>query len=211
MTAFCVAALPIGHLTLDYCAPCRGIWFDPQESTRLEPDSVLELFRIIRETADTNPVSPKGIWLCPRCDAGLAKTHDVSRGGPFAYERCPNGHGRFTPYAQFLTEKGFVRHLAKAEIEQIGAVAAQISCHACGGPIDLRHDTACPHCRASIAVLDPHAMQQAVSAYVERCGRSADGIEGRLSVPHILASPMPPPKFRSLIELGIHVVVDFVG
>ena len=152
-----------------------------------------------------------GTWLCPRCDAALIETRDVSRGGAFAYERCPNGHGRFTPYAQFLTEKGFVRHLARAEIERLGAVAVHVRCHSCGGPIDLRRDTACPHCRAPIAVLDPDAMRQAILAYGQRNGKRTADLEHRLSVPQILSSPMSSREFSSLIELGIHAVVDIVG
>jgi len=43
MVGLCVGARPLGHLALDYCMSCRGIWFDPRESTRLALASVLEL------------------------------------------------------------------------------------------------------------------------------------------------------------------------
>lgn len=210
MTALCLASLPVGHLALDYCASCRGIWFDAHESTRLASASVLALFRIVCAHAETMPASPTGRWLCPRCDAALVATRDLSRGGRFAYERCPDGHGRFTPYTQFLVEKGFVRHLAPTEIGRLGAAVAQFRCHACGGPLDLRRDTACPHCRSALAVLDPQAMQKTLEAYDARVARSAGDLEGRLSLPRILSTSGTRHEARSLLELGIQAVVAVV-
>lgn len=208
MVALCIGALPMGHLALDYCATCRGIWFDPYESTRLAPASILELFRIIRdaEKADTQPMASS--LLCPRCAETLIASRDIVRSGPIAYHRCPNGHGRFTPFSQFLTEKGFVRHIAKKEIERIAVRVGQINCHACGGPIDLRVDTACPHCRSPIAVLDSEAIAKAFEEYGKAAAPRIREMTGDLGV-HVRKFPyLPQPRGTSLLELGIAAVVE---
>jgi Zn-finger nucleic acid-binding protein len=207
MVALCLEARPVGHLALDYCAACRGIWFDDYESTRLAPTGVLELFRIIHETQDA-PQRTIDILNCPRCAAKLIETRDIVRSGPFAYHRCPNRHGRFTPFAQFLTEKGFVRHLAKKEIEAVCAGIAQISCHACGAPIDLRVDTACPHCHSPIAVLDAEATTKAFREYGEATGQRIREITGDLGVAAREARFLPTRRCSSLLELGVGALVD---
>lgn len=208
MVALCIGALPLGHLALDYCVTCRGIWFDPHESTRLEPASILELFRIIHDAreAATQPIAPH--LVCPRCAQALLVTRDLVRSGPIAYHRCPNGHGRFTPFAQFLTEKGFVRHIAKKEIRRIALSIGQVSCHACGGPIDLRSDTACPHCRSPIAVLDADAMAKAFAVYSEAAAPGVREIRGELAVAVKSLPFLPRGRGRSLLELGIDAVAE---
>lgn len=206
MIALCVDALPTGQQTLDYCATCRGIWFDVHESTRLAPTSILELFRIIRDAQvdDTLPIAPK--LACPRCRRKLVATRDIARSGPFAYDRCPQGHGRFTPFAQFLTEKGFVRYLPQKEIEEIAIRIGQINCHACGAPIDIRHSTACPHCRAPIAVLDAEAMAKAFAGYDKATAPRIRKVTGDLFVSIPSLPYLPRRSSKSLLELGIGAV-----
>jgi len=208
MVALCIGALPQGHLALDYCVTCRGIWFDPHESTRLAPESILELFRIIHaaQEAGTQPLAPT--LVCPRCPQALLITRDVVRSGPISYHRCPNGHGRFTPFAQFLTEKGYVRHIAKKEIRRIAASIGPISCHACGGPIDLRIDTACPHCRSPIAVLDAAAMAQAFEGYGAAAALRVRRVTEDLAVSVGKIPSVPRHQGASLLELGIDAVAE---
>ena len=210
MTALCLGALPIGHLTLDYCVSCRGIWFDPHESTQLAPASVLELFKVISQSRDseTQPIGSR--LACPRCQKALLVTRDLVRSGPFVYHRCPDGHGRFTPFAQFLTEKGFVRHLAKQEIEKIAVSIGQVVCHACGGPIDLRRDTACPHCRSPVAILDTEAMSKAFAKYGEAAAPRIREMGGDLYVSTPDHPYLPPPRAASLLELGVGAVAGLL-
>lgn len=210
MVALCIGALPIGHLALDFCVTCRGIWFDPHESNRLAPASILELFRIIHDAreADMQPLASR--LVCPRCTQALVATRDIVRSGPFAYHRCPNEHGRFTPFAQFLTEKGFVRHVGKKEIREIAAIIGNINCHACGGPIDLRSDTACPHCRSPIAVLDAEATAKAFESYSEAMAPGIRAMTGSLSVSVRRFPFLPRPRGTSLLELGIGAVADLL-
>ena len=208
MAALCLEARPLGHLTLDFCVGCRGIWFDPHESNQLAPASVLELFKVI-STARAEEAQPIAARLaCPRCKQALLLTHDVVRSGRFAYHRCPSDHGRFTPFAQFLTEKGFVRHLGKAEIEQVAVGIGQIACHACGGPIDLKRDTACPHCRSPIAVLDAEAMSKAFKFYGAAAAPRLREVTGDLFVSARSMPLLPQHRGTSLLELGIGAVAD---
>jgi hypothetical protein len=39
-----------------------------------------------------------------------------AKAGRFSYWRCPDEHGRLTPFFQFLREKQFVRSLTPAEL-----------------------------------------------------------------------------------------------
>jgi hypothetical protein len=91
-------------------------------------------------------------------------THDLQRTTRFTYYRCPNGHGRFTPFVQFLREKDFIRPLSPAELARLRKTIRVVQCSSCGAPVDLEKDTACPYCRAPIAILDPDAVSATVHA-----------------------------------------------
>jgi hypothetical protein len=72
--------------------------------------------------------------------------------------------GRFTPFVQFLREKDFIRPLSPAELERLRQTIRVVQCSSCGAPVDLEKDTACPYCRAPIAILDPDAVNATVRA-----------------------------------------------
>lgn len=153
-----------GELTVDLCADCQALWFDAHESTQLAPGATLQLFEAIR-TAQPATRRPLPATLpCPRCTLPLALTHDLQHTTRFSYYRCTSGHGRFTPFAQFLREKDFIRAPTPAELARLKATIRQVSCSSCGAPIDLERDTACPYCRAPIAILDPEAVAATVRA-----------------------------------------------
>ncbi|MBL8382879.1 MAG: zf-TFIIB domain-containing protein [Burkholderiales bacterium] len=157
---------------LDICWSCRAIWFDAHESTQLAPAGVIALFREIHEnTAADHPLA--AALRCPRCPMALALRQDLARAGRFAYYRCDGGHGRLTPFNQFLIEKGFVRTLRPAEIATLKARIATVRCNGCGAPVDLARDTACAHCRAPISVLDADAVDKALAAYAAAANKPA--------------------------------------
>ena len=154
-----------GEVELDMCLSCQGIWFDDNESLQLAPGSIIELFRLIHERGHENR-QPLGTALtCPRCSAALGLEQDLVRSGRFNYFRCGEGHGRFTVFSQFMIEKGFVRQLTPAEIRELSARIGIVRCNGCGAPVDIRTDSACPHCRAAIAILDPEAVDKALATY----------------------------------------------
>jgi hypothetical protein len=155
-----------GEVELDFCFACQGIWFDEYESVQIAPGGVIDLFKLLHEHRD-EPRQPLAEPLaCPRCNEKLLHGLDVAKhGGQFNYHRCLQKHGRFITFAQFMTEKGFVRQLNPMEIKELAARVGTINCTGCGAPVDIRKDHACSHCRAPIAVLDPAAVEQALARY----------------------------------------------
>jgi Zn-finger nucleic acid-binding protein len=154
-----------GEVELDFCFTCHGIWFDDFESVQITPGSIIELFKLIHEHKDA-PRQPLSDPLhCPRCDERLLHGLDVVKSGRFNYHRCLQKHGRFTTFAQFMIEKGFVRQLTATEVGALSAKVGIVRCTGCGAPVDIRHEHACGHCRSPIAILDPAAVEQALARY----------------------------------------------
>jgi Zn-finger nucleic acid-binding protein len=160
-----------GMLRLDLCYPCHAIWFDRNESMQLAPESVIELFRQIHRHQDEAryPLKPK--LSCPRCREGLALTQDLTKSGRFSYYRCPAGHGRMTPFFEFLREKHFVRSLNPAELHRLRAQVKQVRCSGCGAPIDIQRDLACGFCKAPVAILDADAVEKALKQWSDAAAK----------------------------------------
>lgn len=154
-------------IELDICYSCQGMWFDQQESLRLAPPAVVELFRIIHEhrTVGHQPLQPH--LACPHCVRPLSRGFDVVRSGRYITYRCPQRHGRFSPFASFMVEKGFVRHMTPAEIHQLAQRVGAIYCTSCGAPVDIRKEHACPYCRAPLSLIDPDAVRKALEGYAQ--------------------------------------------
>lgn len=155
-----------GEVVLDLCFTCHGIWFDEFESVQVTPGGIIDLFKLIHEHRDDQRMPLRDPMHCPRCNDRLLQGLDVAKhGGQFNYHRCLQKHGRFTTFAQFMIEKGFVRQLHAAEITELSARIGIVRCMGCGAPVDIRRDHACGHCRAPIAILDPDAIEQALARY----------------------------------------------
>jgi Zn-finger nucleic acid-binding protein len=165
MTAKRFARQLQGEVELDLCFTCQGIWFDDFESVQITPGGIIELFRLIHEHRDDLRQPLREPLHCPRCDDKLLHGLDIAKSGRFNYHRCLQKHGRFTAFAQFMIEKGFVRQLAPAEIDALKAKVGVVRCNSCGAPVDIRQDHACPHCRSPLAILDPAAVEQALARY----------------------------------------------
>jgi hypothetical protein len=153
---------PLGSLDVDLCVDCQLLWFDAHESLQLTPGSTLRLFEAMH--VDT-PVQRRPLpdsLPCPRCRFPLVRTQDIQRRTRFSYHRCEAGHGRLTPFVQFLREKDFLRPLPADELERLKAQVRTIRCSSCGAPIDLATNTVCGYCRAPIVVLDPDAVRKTV-------------------------------------------------
>jgi Zn-finger nucleic acid-binding protein len=165
MTPLVLAGKLLGTVELDLCFSCHGIWFDGFESQQIAPGGIVELFKLIHDHRDDMRMPLAEPLTCPRCDEKLIRSLDRTRSGQFTYHRCLQDHGRFTVFAQFMIEKGFVRQLSPPEIKELAARIGVVHCTGCGAPVDIRTDAACPHCRAPIAILDPEAVQQALATY----------------------------------------------
>jgi hypothetical protein len=170
-----------GEVVLDLCFECQGIWFDDFESAQITPGGIVNLFKLLHEHHDDQRLPLREPLQCPRCKEKLLHGLDVAKhGGQFNYHRCPQKHGRFITFAQFMIEKGFVRQLNPAEIDELSARIGIIRCMGCGAPVDIRKDHACTHCRAAITILDPDAVEQALTRYqtaeVKRTTRDVEAL-----------------------------------
>jgi uncharacterized protein YbaR (Trm112 family) len=157
------------EVELDICLCCQGIWFDAYESLQLAPEGVIELFRLIREQPEGQRLPLAASLFCPRCNERLIHSQDRVKSGRFNYLRCGE-HGRFISFGQFMIEKGFVRQVSPAEIKQLKLHVTILRCNSCGAPVDIRTESACPHCRAPIAVLDADAVEKALAGYLAGTG-----------------------------------------
>ena len=171
-----------GEVDLDLCFACQGIWFDEYESLQLAPAGVIELFKLIHQHRDDQRLPLAGSLHCPRCNERLIPSQDRVKSGLFNYLRCGQHHGRFITFAQFMIEKGFVRQLTPIEIKEISVRIGVVRCTGCGSPVDIRKESACSHCRAPIAILDPQAVEKALSGY-----RHAAAGQARQTEPALLA------------------------
>ena len=158
---------PTGEATIDVCVACRALWFDGYESLQLTPGATLALLKAIRDAEGEPKHAQPARLACPRCSGTLALTRDLQRSTRFSYFRCERGHGRYTPFAQFLLEKSFVRPLPPAEIERLRRTVGTVRCSGCGAAIDLASDAACRYCRAPVAVLDPDALSRTVASLTD--------------------------------------------
>lgn len=154
MTAHTVQGQLGRAVTIDLCASCQAIWFDPRESLQLTPGATLMLFRVIGEHVAKPQVLESGTAKCPRCKTRLRRTQDMQRATRFAYYRCPNDHGRLTTFFDFLKEKDFVRPLTLAQIAKLRESIQVVNCSNCGAPIDLAKTSDCGHCGSPLSMLD---------------------------------------------------------
>ncbi|MBT3067309.1 zf-TFIIB domain-containing protein [Rhodoferax sp. U11-2br] len=171
-----LASVAGGHLELDLCFACRGLWFDPQENLKLSPAAVVELFKLLHAHRHEGAKALPQQLSCPHCRRALVQGFDVVKSGRYITHRCPQRHGRFSSFAAFMIEKGFVRQLSTAEINDMAQRLKVINCSNCGAPVDLRTDHACPYCRSALSLLDPQAVERALVGY-ESAARAQGGVQ----------------------------------
>jgi hypothetical protein len=180
-----VHALPGNHGTtveLDLCFACQGMWIDPQENLKLSPAAVADLFKLLHEqrAAAHHPLATK--VHCPHCTGVLTQGFDVVRSGRYITYRCAKGHGRFSAFSSFMIEKGFVRLLTPAEIDDIAKRVTVIHCNSCGAPVDLKKDHACTHCRSPLSLLDPQVVEKALQGYARAVKATAPSAPAAVGV-----------------------------
>ena len=156
---------PLAPLTLDACDHCQALWLDAMESQQLTPGALIEVFRAIGASHPESRAPFPALLPCPRCTTPLTLTRDIRKTTRFTYYRCRRGHGRFTPYAQFLREKDFIRPLEASEVARLRASVATVRCVSCGGPVVLDRTAVCPYCGAPVMLLDPDAISKALAQF----------------------------------------------
>ncbi|PTT90046.1 hypothetical protein DBR42_06770, partial [Pelomonas sp. HMWF004] len=100
-----------GEVELDLCFGCQGLWFDHMENLKLAPAAIALLFKTLHEHRDARQQPLADRMSCPECRGALAQGFDVVRSGRYITHRCESRHGRFSSFASFMIEKGFVRQL----------------------------------------------------------------------------------------------------
>ena len=165
MRSLSLARDPLAPLTIDVCDNCQALWLDATESQQLTPGALIELFRAITASHPATRTSYPALLPCPRCTTPLTLTRDVNQTTRFTYYRCRRGHGRFTPYAQFLREKNFIRPIDAAEVARLRATVSTVQCISCGGPVPLDRSAVCPYCGAPVMLLDPDAVRKALAEF----------------------------------------------
>lgn len=181
-TAMHLHRLP-GHygreVEIDVCHDCNAIWFDPWESAQLSADGTVGLFQLIHERGGSASTAARTLdqrLRCVACREPMRRVNDMVRSTRFVYQSCPNGHGRFTTFYNFLAEKQFVRELTRVERQRLCATVRQVQCSSCGAPVDLAREDACGYCRATVAVFDRDAARKAIDHYLaQRTGRGHAG------------------------------------
>ncbi len=154
---------PLAPVTIDICDDCQSLWLDSTESQQLTPGAVIELFRVIGTSRPTSRAAFPALLPCPRCTTPLALTQDLQQTTHFTYYRCRYGHGRFTPFVQFLREKRFIRPIDPRELTRLRATVTTVRCVSCGAPVPLDRDAVCPYCGAPVMLLDPDAVGKALA------------------------------------------------
>ncbi|WP_434516135.1 hypothetical protein AB6Q56_05710 [Dechloromonas sp. ARDL1] len=203
-----------GEVAIDLCFPCQAIWFDEFESVQLTPGGIVELFKLIHQHRDDLRLPLGNPLNCPRCDDKLLHGLDVAKhGGKFNYHRCLQKHGRFTTFAQFMIEKGFVRQLSPTEVTQLSAKVGIVRCTGCGAPVDIRKDHACTHCRAPIAILDADAVEKALARFqhaeTRRTTRDVEALGDAIVMRERAASHQQ--RQQAETETGLIDVIDLVS
>jgi hypothetical protein len=174
-----------GPMTIDVCTACRGFWFDAGEQFRLTPAATLQLVRRVEASRDM-PRQPVGTRLaCPRCNLPLSLTYDLIRDDKYRYFRCPDHHGIFMPFFEFLRSQNLVRGLTPQEVDALKQKLVSIKCSSCGAPIDLQTQTKCASCGSGLAIVDLDHLDDAL--------RQLDA-DARKDAPVAGAPPPIPPE-----------------
>jgi hypothetical protein len=221
MRSLALARDPLTPLSLNVCDDCQALWLDATESQQLTPGAVITLFRAIGSSRPTRRDAYPALLPCPRCTTPLSLTQDMQHTTRFTYYRCRYGHGRFTPYVQFLREKNFIRPLDPGELARLRAVVATVRCVSCGAPVPLDRAAVCPYCGAPVMLLDPdavgHALDSLQAAETRRTTpqpMSGDALIAIANVERELAKRRWDYEDESGVDLigaGLHALGELVG
>lgn len=173
-----------GAMTVDLCTACRGFWFDAGEQFRLTPAATLLLVRRVEAIRDQARQRLGTRLACPRCRLALGITYDLVRDDKYHYFRCPDRHGIFMPFFEFLRSQGLVRGLTPQEVDALKQKVVSIKCSSCGAPIDLQTQTKCASCGSSLSIVDLDQLGDSL--------RQLDA-DARAGAPDVSTPPPTPP------------------
>ncbi len=178
---------------IDLCAPCHLVWFDVVESARLSAPGLLAL---IGEMAAAQSLAHQPLRRdlgCPHCRSAVRTVHNRTRWGRSLQLECPQRHGAWQTFGEFLNEKGLLRPMSSADRARALQRPAGLHCVNCGGAVGAA-DTECPWCRSVPAVVDVARLAHALDpegatagAAVHRTGERASALACQAC-----GAPVPP-------------------
>ena len=146
---------------LDLCANCHLLWFDSTEVARLSGAAVLSLIGTMAEAQSLPHAALTDAVRCPRCSSGLKTVHNQTRWGHLLQLECPNRHGTYQTFAEFLQGKGLLRPMSSADRHKLLASHGRIDCVNCGADVALA-DEQCRYCRSVPSLLDVARLARAL-------------------------------------------------
>ncbi len=151
------------RVEIDLCPSCLLLWFDDNESVRLAAPGVMDLMPEIHSAISRyQPVALNSTLHCPLCQRPLRSVYNVSRFGRTRQFQCPVGHGYIQTFWLYLAEKGLIRPLRWADLQQLSQTGTHLFCVACGANLDGKPHETCPYCDSAVGVLDPARLASAI-------------------------------------------------
>ncbi len=164
-------------VTIDLCTRCQALWFDGHESLSLTPASTLTLFRLIGQQVARPEPGAVDLEKCPRCRARLRITHDMQRATKFEYRRCPNGHGRFITFYEFLREKDFIRPLTPPRSPNSPGPSTRSTVRTAAPRSASAEGAGCAHCGSPLSMLDLRQAEALVAQLQKADARASQPVD----------------------------------
>ena len=96
-----------------------------------------------------------------RCRTAVRTVHNRTRWGRSLQLECPQHHGAWQSFGEFLNEKGLLRPMSSADRARALSTPAGLHCVNCGAALGAA-DTACPWCESVPALVDVARLAQAL-------------------------------------------------
>ena len=92
------------HVKIDQCQKCGGLWADPKEFHRINPEEAKKLIEIDEEKFKKE-IPPHKELNCPRCSSELDETKDYSLPNDVDLQTCSKCKGIWITAGSFLQYK----------------------------------------------------------------------------------------------------------
>lgn len=141
------------QVEIDLCSPCHLVWFDGIEQAQLSGPGLLTLVGAMAAAHGVAHRTLQPGLRCLHCASAVHEVHNQTRWGKSLQLECPQHHGAWQTFGQFLDQRGLLHPLSSADRARALAHADGLRCVNCGGVISAS-DTRCPWCEATPALVD---------------------------------------------------------
>jgi len=146
---------------IDLCPPCHLVWFDVVESARLAGPGLLALIGAMAQAQRQPHLALKPDLRCLHCTAPVKTVHNRTRWGRSLQLECPQRHGAWQTFGEFLNEKGLLRPASSADRARALAAPGGWHCINCGGGLRAQDET-CSWCGSVPALVDVARLARAL-------------------------------------------------